>query len=219
MTDQQAKRSEEEMKMYRVQGFTCTNCAGIFENNVKKLPGVQDAKVNFGASKIYVQGNTTIEELEKAGAFEHLKIRDDKEQRIEREPFWTQKENIKVHISVILLVISWFVGEQLGEEKILSTIGYAASIIIGGYSLFFIGLRNLSRLKFDMNTLMTIAIIGAAVIGEWGEGATVVILFAISEALERYSMDKARQSIESLMDFTPKEALIRRGDEENDAPR
>ncbi len=214
MTDQQAKRSEEEMKMYRVQGFTCTNCAGIFENNVKKLPGVQDAKVNFGASKIYVQGNTTIEELEKAGAFEHLKIRDEKEQRVEREPFWKQKENIKVLISMILLVSSWFLSEQLGEEKILPTIGYAASIIIGGYSLFFIGLKNLSRLKFDMNTLMTIAIIGAAVIGEWGEGATVVILFAISEALERYSMDKARQSIESLMDFTPKEALICRGDEE-----
>ena len=47
MSDQQAKLSEEEMKTYRVQGFTCTNCAGIFENNVKQLPGVKDAKVNF----------------------------------------------------------------------------------------------------------------------------------------------------------------------------
>ncbi|WP_079524142.1 heavy metal translocating P-type ATPase, partial [Solibacillus isronensis] len=156
----------------------------------------------------------TIEELEKAGAFENLKIRDEKEQKVEREPFWKQKENIKVYISVVLLVISWFLGEQYGEEHILPTIGYAASILIGGYSLFIKGLKNLSRLKFDMNTLMTIAIIGAAIIGEWGEGAMVVILFAISEALERYSMDKARQSIESLMDIAPKEALIRRGNKE-----
>ncbi|MCM3390294.1 heavy metal translocating P-type ATPase [Ureibacillus chungkukjangi] len=214
MSEKQVKLSEEEMKTYRVQGFTCTNCAAIFENNVKDLPGVEDAKVNFGASKVYVKGNATIEELEKAGAFENLKIRDEKEQKAEREPFWKQKENIKVYISAVLLVISWFLGEQYGEEHILPTIGYAASILIGGYSLFIKGLKNLSRLKFDMNTLMTIAIIGAAIIGEWGEGATVVILFAISEALERYSMDKARQSIESLMDIAPKEALIRRGKEE-----
>ena len=111
-------------------------------------------------------------------------------------------------------MISWILGKQYGEEHIFPIIGYGAAIVIGGYTLFITGLKNLSRLKFDMNTLMTIAIIGAALIGEWGEGATVVILFAISEALERYSMDKARQSIESLVDIAPKEALIRRGNEE-----
>lgn len=61
MSRGKAKQSEKEMKAYRVQGFTCTNCAAIFENNVKELPGVQDAKVNFGASKVYVKGTTTIE--------------------------------------------------------------------------------------------------------------------------------------------------------------
>lgn len=206
--------TQEEMKAYRVQGFSCAGCAKTFENNVKKLQGVEDAEVNFGASKVYVKGDITIEELEKAGSFENLKVRDEKEQKVVHQPFWKQKENIKVYISAILLLVSWFLGKQLGEEQFLPTIGYAVSILIGGYTLFIKGLRNLSRLQFDMNTLMTIAIIGAAIIGEWMEGATVVILFAISEALERYSMDKARQSIESLMDIAPKEALIRRGNEE-----
>jgi Cd2+/Zn2+-exporting ATPase len=119
-----------------------------------------------------------------------------------------------MYISTLLLFIGWFLGIRYGEGNIGSTIGYGAAILVGGYSLFLKGFRNLTRFKFDMSTLMTIAIIGAALIGEWGEGATVVILFAISEALERFSMDKARQSIESLMEIAPNEAIIRRGSQE-----
>lgn len=181
---------------------------------MKHLDGVLDAKVNFGASKITVTGNVAIEALEKAGAFESLKLRDENKQLVEQESFWKQKGNIKVYISIFLLAISWFLGEQYEDWGILSTIGYIATILIGGYSLFIKGFNNLVRLKFDMNTLMTIAIIGAAIIGEWGEAATVVILFAISEVLERYSMDKARKSIASLMEIAPKEALIRRENQE-----
>lgn len=133
---------------------------------------------------------------------------------VEREPFWKQKENYKVYISAILLIVSWFFSRQYGQDHLFPTIGYAVAILVGGYSLFIKGLKNLYKLYFDMHTLMTVAILGAAVIGEWGEGATVVILFAVSEALERYSIDKARQSIESLINIAPKEALIRRGTEE-----
>lgn len=145
MSNQQTLPSEQEMKTYRVQGLSCTNCAAKFENNVKNLEGVKDAKVNFGASKITVYGETTIEELEKAGAFENLKIQDEKEQRIEYKPFWKEKENIKVYISAALLIISWFLGRQFGENNIIPTIGYAASILIGGYSLFIEGLRTFRK--------------------------------------------------------------------------
>lgn len=114
-------------------------------------------------------------------------------------------------MSLIFLLMGWFSGNQYGEDSLPSIIAYGASILVGGYRLFTTGLKNLLHLQFDMKTLLTIAVIGAAIIGEWGEGATVVILFAISEALKTYSTDKARQSIRSLMDIAPREALIRRG--------
>ena len=87
-------------------------------------------------------------------------------------------------------------------------------MLIGGLSLFKVGFQNLLRFEFDMKTLMTVAVIGGAIIGKWAEVSVVVILFAISEALERFSMDKARQSIRSLMDIAPKEALVRRKGQE-----
>ncbi|SHE38740.1 Cd2+/Zn2+-exporting ATPase [Seinonella peptonophila] len=205
-----------DKKVYRVQGFSCANCAGKFEKNVKQIPGVSDAQVNFGASKLAVYGTEpSIEALEKAGAFENLKVfPENQKDRLKHIPFWKSTENIPLLLSLILLSIAWVASQSVGEEGLPTILLYAASILIGGYRLFNKGIKGLFSLQFDMGTLMIIAIIGAAAIGEWGEGATVVILFAISEALERYSMDQARQSIHSLMNIAPKQALIRRGNKE-----
>src|SRR5690625_4668931 len=116
-------------------------------------------------------------------------------------------------ISVISIVVGYILYFQLGEKNPLTIGTFGLAIIIGGFDLFKVGLKNLTKLDFDMKTLMTIAIIGAAIIGEWAEGAVVVFLFALSEALEGYSIDKARQSIRSLMDIAPNRATIRRGNE------
>jgi len=210
----------EGKQVFNVQGFTCANCAGKFENNVKQIPGVRDAKVNFGASKIAVYGNATIEELEKAGAFENLKVTPEKAERGAaqevkkevKEPFYKKHSTL---LNAALLMVFGYLSQYVnGEENLVTSLLFAASIIIGGFSLFKVGFQNLLRFEFDMKTLMTVAIIGAAIIGEWAEGAIVVILFAISEALERFSMDRARQSIRSLMDIAPKEALVRRNGQE-----
>lgn len=202
-------------KTYRIEGLSCTNCAGKFEKNVKQLPGVTSAIVNFGASKISVEGQTTIEELEEAGAFENLIIRDDQEndeQVRSKESFI--KRNIALIISLGFILVAVISQLSLGEDHLLTKALYILAIIIGGFDLFKEGFSDLIKLDFSMESLMTIAIIGAAFIGEWAEGSIVVILFAISEALERFSMDKARQSIRSLMDIAPKEALIRRNNVE-----
>ncbi|MFD1389133.1 heavy metal translocating P-type ATPase [Oceanobacillus oncorhynchi subsp. oncorhynchi] len=213
----------QEKNVYQVQGFSCANCAGKFERNVKELPGVQDAKVNFGASKISVYGETSIEELEKAGAFENLKVApDERRQQASQEvkegkkeekiPFY--KKHSTLLTSALFLVFGYLSLFVNGEENIVTTLLFLASMVIGGLSLFKVGFQNLLRFEFDMKTLMTVAVIGGAIIGEWAEVAVVVILFAISEALERFSMDRARKSISSLMDIAPKEALVRRNGQE-----
>lgn len=145
-----------------------------------------------------------MEEIEKAGVFDHITVATENE-NIPKKAFW--KRYLTLEISIILLLAGYF------TEKI-GVLFFAAAIITGGYPLFKTGLQNLIRLQFDMKTLMTIAIIGAAVIGQWSEGAVVVILFAISEVLESYSMEKARGSIRSLMELSPQEAtIIRKGQE------
>ena len=217
------KSVTEHKHVYRVEGFSCANCAGKFEKNVKQLPGVEDAKVNFGASKINVFGNTTVEELEKAGAFENLKVVPEKlgthtshaverENKEEKIPFY--KKHSTLLTSVLFLVFGYLSLFMNGEGNIVTTLLFLASMLIGGLSLFRVGLQNLIRFEFNMKTLMTVAVIGGAIIGEWAEVAVVVILFAISEALERFSMDRARQSIHSLMDIAPKEAFVRRNGQE-----
>ncbi len=65
-------------------------------------------------------------------------------------------------------------------------------------------------MSLDINVLMLVAVIGAMIIGEWSEGATVTFLFAFAQILEARSMDRARNAIRALMDLTPPEALVRR---------
>lgn len=198
-------------KEYRLENLSCANCALKFETNIKNLPDVTEAIVNFGASKVTVIGNVTVEDIEKAGAFDGIKVASVKQPIKPKKTFFKRKENVVTAISFLFLVIG-IIASFVYEEAHPIAIGlFAVSIIVGGYDMFKSGLVNLSRFYFDMKTLMTIAIIGAAIIGEWREGAVVVFLFAVSEALEAYSMNKARQSISQLMDIAPPTATIRRG--------
>ena len=132
-------------------------------------------------------------------------------ERIQKStPFYKRKENILASISLVFIVIALYFSVTRGEGNMVSNTLYFIAIVIGGMAIFKTGIQNLVRFEFDMKTLMTIAIIGAAIIGEWQEAAIVVFLFAVSEALEAYSMNKARQSIETLMEIAPPVALVKR---------
>jgi Cd2+/Zn2+-exporting ATPase len=85
---------------------------------------------------------------------------------------------------------------------------YAAAVVSGGWFVLGRAWRALLRLRPDMNLLMTIAVIGASVIGEWFEAAVVSFLFAVSLALESWSVGRARRAVEALLAIAPDSARV-----------
>jgi Zn2+/Cd2+-exporting ATPase len=80
---------------------------------------------------------------------------------------------------------------------------YALSILCGGWYILPKAWFAVRRLRPDMNLLMTVAVIGAAIIGEWFEAASVAFLFALSLTLESWSVGRARRAVEGLLSLTP----------------
>ncbi|OPA81383.1 cadmium transporter [Paenibacillus selenitireducens] len=106
--------------------------------------------------------------------------------------------------SAVLFGIGVLWGNNLGNILTISL--FIIAIVLSGYSTFMQGARNLLKLKFNIDTLMTIALVGAVAIGEWKEATLVAILFGVNEWLEGFGMEKARRSMESLLQVAPKQA-------------
>jgi Cd2+/Zn2+-exporting ATPase len=110
-----------------------------------------------------------------------------------------------------LLIALGALATLLDAPSLVSTILFGAAIAVGGYHIFrkALGSLRFSR-ELDINVLMTLAVLGAGLIGEWPEGAMVVFLFSVGEALEGHTMGRARRAIESLMALAPAEATVLR---------
>jgi Cd2+/Zn2+-exporting ATPase len=88
--------------------------------------------------------------------------------------------------------------------------GYLIAYALGAYDILRLGFRNLinGRVAFDIDLLMLLAAGGAAVLGEWVEGAFLLFLFSLANALERYAMDRARNAISALGELAPSMARV-----------
>lgn len=112
-------------------------------------------------------------------------------------------------ITLFFLLVGWIGGtfiEQMPPWAIVfcAVIAYGA----GGYSGFTGALTELRQGKLDIDFLMIVAAIGAALIGEWEEGALLLFLFTLSGALEEFAMDRTRQAIQSLAELRPDTARL-----------
>ena len=91
---------------------------------------------------------------------------------------------------------------------------FLATYFFGGFFTFRTAIASTMRGKFEVDFLMLVAAIGAALIGRWAEGAVLLFLFSLGHALEEYALSRASKSIESLAELAPRSALLRRGGDE-----
>lgn len=104
------------------------------------------------------------------------------------------------------LLLRWL---QVGPAALSLGI-FVAAIIVGGWMLLPGAWAAVRQLRPNISSLMVIAVIGAAVIGEWAEAATVVFLFGVAEWLEGWADRRARRATEALLELAPKIALVKR---------
>ncbi|MCU0966524.1 MAG: cation-transporting P-type ATPase, partial [Burkholderiaceae bacterium] len=87
-----------------------------------------------------------------------------------------------------------------------------AAIALAGLSTYKKGFAALRAGRLNINALMTVAVTGAFVIGQWPEAAMVMALYAIAELIEARAVDRARNAIRSLLALAPEDAEVRQAD-------
>ncbi|MBY0414252.1 MAG: HAD-IC family P-type ATPase, partial [Bdellovibrionales bacterium] len=181
-------------------------------NDALRMDGVLEVKANLMASTVQITHLKNVsEELLKnrinstvVKVVEHEATGNPNSPRI-----------IKVSISGVALVTGILIDYYL-QNTIATNVLYAISILVGGTLIFPKAYSALKRLSLDMNVLMTFAVIGALIIKQYSEGATVVFLFALSELLESLSVQRARNAIQELFKLTPATTFVVNGSSINE---
>ncbi len=201
-----------EKLQLRISGMDCADCALKLEKGVANLDGVTHCRVDFVSTKMQINGqadrDTIVKRIQSLG-YDVVEADEPYRPRTKRQQLLNllrQPRNTLTVIGAIFIVgafvVQWITGFQ-----------YPLLFIIGGvFGLYFPVKAGWGALRsgqgLDINVLMTLAAIGAFIIGEYAEAATVIVLFSLGEALEGYTMERARDSIRSLTQLAPSEATV-----------
>lgn len=123
-----------------------------------------------------------------------------------------------VALAGIFLLIAWLGEHFVGLPAQVVMLFYLLSYLAGGYDIATHAIPGLLRGKFDTDVLMLAAAVGAAILGEWTEGAFLLFLFALGHAGEHFALDRARNAVNALGALMPQTAHVRRGQSLEETP-
>ncbi len=119
-----------------------------------------------------------------------------------REPIWTPV------VCGLLTLVGWLGPIFLGIPRWAEILAFAGAYLAGGFFSVVRSVMSLKARKLDIDLLMLLSAVGAGIIGEYAEGATLLFLFSLSNALESRALRRTTTAIESLMELRPDEAML-----------
>ena len=198
-----------EHEILHITGMDCANCASSIEHILKHQSGIISVSVNYAAEKMRIEYDT--QKINHQAIVSRIRSMGYGVEE-EKEATWIQEnwELVLALLSGLFLGIGYVGEEILNFPFGLSISLYVLAYICGGYDATRHGLKAVRHLRFDIDFLMVVAAVGAAILGQWPEGALLLFLFSLGHSLEHYAMDRARHAIKALGQITPKTALVRR---------
>ncbi|MEZ4676080.1 MAG: heavy metal translocating P-type ATPase [Caldilineaceae bacterium] len=208
----------EMTQQFTITGMDCAGCAQSIATAVDKLDGISTCELNFTTAKLRINGTTDRATIVKTVESLGYGIAIADEQAIPTTPealpnfwqyLWQRRETKLALLGALLILPGLIFVELLGREWAWVELLSLGALVLAGGPVARSAWRSL-RVNRDLNinVLMTIAAIGAVVIGAYTEAGMVMVLFALSEALEGYTGNRARHAIRSLMSTAPSEATL-----------
>lgn len=211
-------------RTYRIAGMDCADCAKTIERGVSKLDGVARCTIHFGTSTLNVEGvaspEAVIARVRALGYDARLEEASHPPNALPDRPpsfvhFLLARRDTTLAIIGALLILPGLLFNELlpflKVESVVFDITSVGALLAAGFPIARSAWRALTiNRQININVLMTIAAIGAVVIGAYTEAGLVMVLFAIGEALEGYTTERARDAIRSLMAIAPDEAIVLR---------
>ncbi|EGP5644480.1 heavy metal translocating P-type ATPase [Enterococcus faecium] len=201
------------MKSYRLEGLDCANCAMKIEKGVQKINGVKEATVNFTSGKLTIDAEedhlATIEQETKKVVKElepDVKVTEIDKEKVSEHG--NEKErNTLFRILFSLAGIALLLLFDFNEP--IRLIGYLLIYLLIGYDVVKKAVMNIVKGKiFDENFLMSVATIGAMLIGEYPEAVAVMLFYQIGEYFQGLAVSHSRKSIRELMTIRPETAHV-----------
>ena len=234
--------SEQQEFTLQIRGMDCAEEVAVLKRQLGPLVGgeeclafdILNGKLVVRRGATGISAEAVIQAVARTGM--RAEVWTDEAPEQDDAGFWTRRGRSVAMAASGLFALAGFathawstggVSNAFGSEGMGIAVGvpvvsitlYSLGIVAGAWYVIPKAWRAAISLRPDMNLLMTIAVIGAAAIGEWFEAATVTFLFAVSLLLESWSVGRARRAIGMLMDLAPPSARVRDDDgKEHDVP-